>query len=419
MNVLIIGSGGREHALAHKISASQKCSHLYAAPGNPGISQFATCLKLSIDDHDTIIHKCREYDIKLVIIGPEMPLVAGLADILRTNNILAFGPNASAAEIEGSKFFARDFCRRYRIPQPEFARFVDSQKAKEYVNKIGPECVVKADGLAAGKGVVVCKTKKQAYEAIDMMLAGGFGHASETIIVEACISGPEISAFALIDSEVVTWLASARDHKRAFDGDAGPNTGGMGAVSPSPEETTILSHQIMNNIFLPVAKGMVLDGNPYTGILYAGLMLTDTGPKVIEFNCRFGDPEAQVILPRLESDLLDLILLHCNQKQESAVVNFSDDVAVTVVMANKGYPGKYRRNSIITNIDEIPSNPDGFIYHSGTAMSPKGQIIAEGGRVLSVTAKAKSYEQARSKAYKTISRIKWKNGFFRTDIASY
>ena len=419
MNVLIIGSGGREHALAHNISASQACSHLFAAPGNPGISQFATCLKLSIDDHDTIIRKCREHDIKLVVIGPEMPLVAGLADVLRKNNILAFGPSASAAKLEGSKFFARDFCRRYQIPQPKFARFTNSQKAKEFVENIGPECVVKADGLAAGKGVVVCRTKRQACEAIDMMLAGGFGDASKTIIVEECISGPELSAFALIDSEVVTWLASARDHKRAFDGDTGPNTGGMGAVSPSPEESIILRDKIMNTILTPLAKGMVLDGTPYTGILYAGLMLTNTGPQVIEFNCRFGDPEAQVILPRLESDLLDLILLHCSHKQESALVNFSDDIAITVVMANKGYPGNYKKDSIITNIDNIPLNAESFIYHSGTGTNQRGQIIAKGGRVFSVTAVAKSYEEARFKAYETILKIQWENGFYRTDIASY
>ncbi len=419
MNVLIIGSGGREHALAHNISTSQTCSQLYAAPGNPGISQFATCLGISIDNHNAIIHECLKHNIKLVVIGPELPLVLGLADVLRKHNILAFGPSAAAAKLEGSKYFARDFCRRYQIPQPAFARFANSQKAKEYVDKIGSECVIKADGLAAGKGVFVCKTKKQAYEAIDMMLSGGFGEASETIIVEARITGPELSAFALVDSNVVTWLSSARDHKRAYDGDTGPNTGGMGAVSPSPEETSILRDQIMNTILTPVAEGMVLDGAPYTGILYAGLMLTNEGPKVIEFNCRFGDPEAQVILPRLKSDLLDLILLHCNQKQESAVVSFSDDVAVTVVMANKGYPGTYKNNSIITNIDDVPLNKNSFIYHSGTAMNQHGQIIAKGGRVLSVTAKAKSYEKARLRAYDTVSKIKWENGFFRTDIANY
>ncbi len=419
MNVLLIGGGGREHALAHNISASRACSHLYAAPGNPGISQFATCLKLSIEDHETIIRECREHDINLVVIGPEMPLVAGLADVLRKNNILAFGPSAAAAKLEGSKFFARNFCSRYQIPQPKFARFINSQKAKEFVEKIGPECVVKADGLAAGKGVVVCKTKRQAYEAIDMMLAGGFGDASKTIIVEECISGPEISAFALIDSEVVTWLASARDYKRAFDGDTGPNTGGMGAVSPSPEETTSLRDQIINTILLPLAKGMVLDGTPYTGILYAGLMLTNAGPQVIEFNCRFGDPEAQVILPRLESDLLDLILLHCSHKQESALVSFSDDIAITVVIANKGYPGNYKQNSIITDIHDMPLTTKSFIYHSGTGTNQRGQIIAKGGRVLSVTAKAKSYKEARLKAYDTVLKIQWENGFYRTDIASY
>ena len=419
MNVLIIGSGGREHALAHNISASQKCSRLYVAPGNPGISQFAICLEISIDDHEAIIRKCREHNIKLVIIGPEMPLVLGLADLLRENNILAFGPSASAAKLEGSKFFAREFCRRYQIPQPEFKRFINAQKAKEYVDKIGPKCVVKADGLAAGKGVLVCQTKKQAYKAIDMMLSGGFGDAGETIIVETCISGPELSAFALIDSKVVTWLASARDYKRAFDGDTGPNTGGMGALSPSPEETNTLRDQIMDTILIPVAKGMVLDGAPYTGILYAGLMLTKAGPQVIEFNCRFGDPEAQVILPRLQSDLLELILIHCNQKQESATVSFSNEIAITVVMANKGYPGKYKRNSIITDMDDIPLDEDSYIYHSGTGTNQQGQIIAKGGRVLSVTAKAKNFKEARLKAYKTVTKIKWDNGFYRTDIAKY
>lgn len=419
MNVLIVGGGGREHALAKAISTSIKCTRLYAVPGNPGISKFATCIELSSENNEAIIQECKRFNIELVVIGPEVPLVAGLADALRASNILAFGPSAAAAELEGSKYFARDFCKRYDIPQPNFSRFTDNQKAKKYVDEMGSECVVKADGLAAGKGVVVCKTKKQAFDTIDMMLSGGFGAASDTIIVEECISGAELSAFALIDSEEVIWLASARDHKRAFNGDEGPNTGGMGAVSPSPDETNKLREHIIEKILNPVAKGMVLDGKPYTGILYAGLMLTDTGPKVIEFNCRFGDPEAQVILPRLESDLLDLILLHCNQAQKDAVIKFSNDVAITVVMANKGYPGSYEPNSIIKDIDLVSLNTDCFIYHSGTAMNQKGEIIAKGGRVLSITAKAKSYQKARLEAYETVSKINWENGFYRTDIADF
>jgi len=419
MKILIIGGGGREHAMARAISASKKCTHLFAAPGNPGIAEFATCLNLPIDDHLSIISECQKLAIELVVIGPEVPLVAELADRLRAHEILVCGPSAAAARLEGSKYFARDFCQRYNIPQPAYARFTDSKQAKAYASKIGPECVIKADGLAAGKGVLVCSTEKQAHHAIDMMLDGAFGDASQTIIVEACISGPEISAFALIDGEDVIWLASARDHKRAYDGDEGPNTGGMGAVSPSPDETSELQNDIIENILKPTAKGMVSDGAPYTGILYAGLMLTNEGPQVIEFNCRFGDPEAQVILPRLESDLLTIIIAHCNHQQHLAEVLFSPDIAITVIMASKGYPGNYQSGSIIKGIDSFTEESGKFIYHSGTGENADGNIIAKGGRVLSVTAIANSYAQARVRAYETVSSIEWSDGFYRTDIADF
>ena len=419
MNILIIGGGGREHALAREISTSQKCTQLYAAPGNPGISQFATCLEISSDNPQAIIQECQKRKIELVVIGPEVPLVSGLADALRNHNIAAFGPSAAAAKLEGSKYFARDFCKRYQIPQPAYERFTDIQKAKEYARKIGPQSVIKADGLAAGKGVVVCNTTKQAFDAIDMMLEGGFGDASQTILVEACITGPELSAFALVDGEDVIWLASARDHKRAFDGNEGPNTGGMGAASPSPDETDSLRKDILENILKPTAKGMVADGTPYTGILYAGLMLTDEGPQVIEFNCRFGDPEAQTILPRLESDLLEIIISHCNQKQQEAQIIFSPDIAITVIMANKGYPGSYQPHSIIKQLDSLSLESDRFIYHSGTQRNEQGDIIASGGRVLSITATAKTYSEARKKAYDTVAQIKWENGFYRADIGIF
>ena len=419
MNILIIGNGGREHAIARAISTSRKCTHLYASPGNPGISQFATCIEISSDNPESIIRECQKRKIELVVIGPEVPLVSGLADALRGQSIAAFGPSAAAARLEGSKYFARDFCKRYNIPQPAYERFTDTQKAKEYASIIGPQSVIKADGLAAGKGVVVCGSTKQAFDTIDMMLAGGFGDASQTILVEACITGPELSAFALVDGEDVIWLASARDHKRAFDGNKGPNTGGMGATSPSPDETDSLREDILKNILEPTAKGMVADGAPYTGILYAGLMLTNEGPQVIEFNCRFGDPEAQVILPRLKSDLLDIIISHCNQKQQEANIVFSPDIAITVIIANKGYPGIYQPNSIIRQLDTLSLKSDRFIYHSGTQRNDKGDIIASGGRVLSITATAGTYSAARKKAYDTVSLIKWENGFYRTDIGNF
>ncbi len=419
MNILIIGGGGREHALARAISKSQKCTQLYAAPGNPGISQFATCLEISSDNPESVIQECQKREIKLVVIGPELPLVLGLADALRNHNILAFGPSAAASRLEGSKSFARDFCKRYQIRQPTYERFTDIRKAKKYASLIGPHCVIKADGLAAGKGVIVCNATKQSFDAIDMMLGGGFGDASQAILVEECITGPELSAFALVDGEDVMWLATARDHKRAFDGDMGPNTGGMGAASPSPDETDSLREYILENILKPTAKGMVADGTPYKGILYAGLMLTDEGPQVIEFNCRFGDPEAQVILPRLESDLLELIISHCSQKQQEAQVVFSPDVAITVIMANKGYPASYQPNSIIRQLDTLSVQSDRFIYHSGTQQNDQGDIIASGGRVLSITATAETYSAARKKAYDTVSHIKWENGFYRKDIGNF
>ena len=419
MNILIIGGGGREHALAHAISISQKCTQLYASPGNPGISQFANCLEISYNNPELIIQTCQDLKIELVVIGPEVPLVSGLADALRHHEIAAFGPSAAAARLEGSKYFARDFCKRYSIPQPVYKRFTDIQKAKKYASLIGPKSVIKADGLAAGKGVVVCSTREQAFDSIDMMLRGGFGDASQTILVEACIKGPELSAFALVDGEDVIWLASARDHKRAFDGNEGPNTGGMGAASPSPDETDSLREDILENILKPTAKGMVADGTPYTGILYAGLMLTEEGPQVIEFNCRFGDPEAQVILPRLESDLLEIIISHCSQNQQEVPIVFSPEVAVTVIIANKGYPGSYQPNSIIRQLDTLPIQSDRFIYHSGTRRNEQGDIVASGGRVLSITAIAETYRAAREKAYDTVSQIEWENGFYRTDIGNF
>ena len=419
MNILVLGGGGREHAICWAVRKSRKCRSLFCIPGNAGISEIAVCKNLDLNKKNELIKFCKKQEIDLVIIGPEQFLEDGLSDYIRLKGIPVFGPSKKASKLESSKSFAKRFLVKNKINTAKYKEFKSFNSAAHYVSITKYPIVIKADGLAAGKGVVVCKTKKQAFDTIDMMLSGGFGAASNTIIVEECISGAELSAFALIDSEEVIWLASARDHKRAFNGDEGPNTGGMGAVSPSPDETNKLREYIIEKILKPVAKGMVLDGKPYTGILYAGLMLTDTGPKVIEFNCRFGDPEAQVILPRLESDLLDLILLHCNQAQNDAVIKFSNDVAITVVMANKGYPGSYEPNSIIKDIDLVSLNTDCFIYHSGTAINQKGEIIAKGGRVLSITAKAKSYQKARLKAYETVSKINWENGFYRTDIADF
>jgi phosphoribosylamine--glycine ligase len=413
MKVLLIGSGGREHALAWKLAQSPKLTKLYAAPGNPGIAEHAELLSLDIDDHAAIAAFCLEKAIDLVVVGPEAPLVAGLADVLRNKGIVTFGPSATAAQLEGSKGFTKDLCARYDIPTGAYRRFTDAAEAKAYVRQQGVPIVVKADGLAAGKGVTVAMVLDEALAAIDDCFDGAFGSAGAEVVVEAYLDGEEASFFCLSDGRTALALATAQDHKRVGDGDTGPNTGGMGAYSPAPVMTPDMVSRTMKEIIEPTIRGMAQSGHPFTGVFFAGLMITEKGPELIEYNVRFGDPESQVLMMRLKSDLLGLLHAAATGALDQVSTEWSDEVALTVVMASKGYPGSYEKN---TPIAHLPESTDGEkIFHAGTALKD-GALVATGGRVLNVTATAKTVAEAQARAYGLVDRVKWENGFCRRDI---
>lgn len=415
MNVLLIGSGGREHALAWAIGASPLLTKLFAAPGNGGIAQEADCVELDAEDHAAVIEFCGKNAIDLVVIGPEAPLVAGLADDLEAAGIKVFGPSKAAARLEGSKHFTKALTDRCNIPTARYGHFTDAEAAKAYVHSEGVPTVIKADGLAAGKGVTVATTVDQANSAIDDCFAGAFGAAGAEVVIEECLVGEEASFFALVDGHTVLPLATAQDHKRALDGDEGPNTGGMGAYSPAPVLTDPLCQQVMDEIIEPTVLGMADAGHPYRGVLYAGLMITEDGPKLIEYNVRFGDPEAQVLMMRLRSDLLAALQATADGVLDRFDLRWSDDVALSVVMASEGYPGSYDKGSVINGLDEAAGDPNVEIFHAGTAQQD-GDIVAIGGRVLNVTARGATVGEARARAYKAIAKIDWPEGFCRSDI---
>lgn len=414
MNILLIGSGGREHALAWKLAQSPACGTLYCSPGNPGIARHATCVDVSADDHDAVIAFCRENDIGYVVVGPEVPLVAGLVDDLEEAGIDAFGPSAMAAQLEGSKGFTKDLCAEYDIPTAAYCRFDNAASAKAFLDELGFPAVIKADGLAAGKGVTIAETREQAEAAIDECFAGSFGEAGHEVVLEAFLEGEEASLFALCDGQTALMLGTAQDHKRVGDGDTGPNTGGMGAYSPAPVMTQDLIDQTMTDIIVPTLAGMHARGMPFKGILYAGLMITKNGPELIEYNVRFGDPECQVLMMRLKSDLLELMLASSKGSMLDVDATWEDDAALTVVMAAKGYPGSYEKGSAIAGIDDAQAT-GALVFHAGTR-DENGTITANGGRVLNVTSKGKSVTQARDNAYTAVSKINWPEGFFRSDI---
>lgn len=416
MKILLIGSGGREHALAWSIADSPLTQQLVIAPGNPGMAAYGDLVDIAADDIETICDYAAAMPADLVVVGPEVPLVMGLVDRLNEQNIPAFGPMAAAAKLEGSKEFARAFCQRHNIPQPAFFPVDDYATACQHIDALG-DCVIKADGLAAGKGVVVAESTAEAKQAAEEMLAGQFGSASSRIVIEQKISGPEASLFALLDGENAILMATAQDHKRAFDGDTGPNTGGMGAISPAPRLSPELESDVMERIVRPVARGMAGEGMPYHGVLYVGLMLTADGPQVIEFNCRFGDPEAQVILPRLRTDIVSAMLATTNNSLTHFDMRWDSRSAVTVVIANQGYPGAYSKGSAIKNIEAADNQHDQFVFHAGTALDASGQLVASGGRVLAVTGLADSVADARARAYDAVAKIDWPEGFYRRDIA--
>ena len=415
MNILLIGSGGREHALAWSISASPLCDRLFVAPGNPGTARLGTNVVLDVADHRAVIDFCRTMAIDFVVVGPEGPLVAGLVDDIESAGIKAFGPGKQAAQLEGSKAFTKDLCAEFGIPTAAYRRFTDAQAAKAYIRQNSVPIVVKADGLAAGKGVVVATTAEEAEDAIDMMLGGGFGEAGAEVVIEAFLDGEEASFFALCDGVTALPFGTAQDHKRVGDGDEGPNTGGMGAYSPAAVLTPELQARVMRDIIEPTLAGMRARGTPYTGILYAGLMLTDNGPQLIEYNARFGDPETQVLLPRLKSDLVTALLAATDGALKTISLQWADKAALTVVMAAKGYPGAFERGSNIDEIADAEALDHVLVFHAGTKQDGD-RILANGGRVLNVTAIGRTITEAQRRAYEAVSKIEWEEGFCRGDI---
>jgi phosphoribosylamine---glycine ligase len=414
MNVLLFGSGGREHAIAIALAKSPLLATLFVAPGNPGMASIARIVALDPNDHLAVAAFCKANHIDLVVIGPEAPLVAGIVDYLTAGGIKAFGPSRAAARLEGSKAFAKDFCARYKIPTAPYARFADAASAKAYVGAKGAPIVVKADGLAAGKGVIVAASIEEAEAAIDRMFSGEFGEAGQTILVEDFLDGEEVSFFALCDGARAMEFASAHDHKRAGEGERGPNTGGMGAYSPAPIMDARMRERVMRTIVAPTLKGMAAMGVPYKGVLFAGLMICADGPRLIEYNVRFGDPEAQAMLPRLEEDLLAL-LLACVEELPERPARLSAKTALSVVFAAKGYPGAPVRGSEIRGIERAEAMPFVSITHAGTKLQGQ-QLLADGGRVLNVTGVGADVADARARAYAAIDVIDWPGGFYRRDI---
>jgi len=415
MNILLLGAGGREHALAWKMAASPLTDRLYCAPGNAGIAQEAQNVAVDPGDHAAVIDFCQQNAIDFVVVGPEAPLVAGIVDDLEAAGIKAFGPSKAAARLEGSKGFAKDLCQANAIPTAAYERFNVAAPAKDYVRKKGAPIVVKADGLAAGKGVVVAETMAQAEDAVDLLLGGGLGAAGAEIVIEEFLSGEEASFFALCDGENAIPLAAAQDHKRAFDNDQGPNTGGMGAYSPAPLMTPEMTGRTMNEIVMPTLRAMRALGAPYKGVLFAGLMLTPQGPKLIEYNVRFGDPECQVLMLRLMSDLVPALLAARDGVLKNFDLRWYPQSALTVVMAAKGYPGHYATGSVIRGLEEAAAIEGVEIFHAGTK-EEGGKILSHGGRVLDVCGVGKNVAEAQAKAYAAVDKIDWPEGFCRRDI---
>ncbi len=415
MNILLVGSGGREHAIAHALVKSPRLTRLFVAPGNPGTARVGLNVALDAADHDAVIRFCREEQIALVIVGPEQPLIGGLVDALEAYDILAFGPTQAAARLEGSKGFTKDLCRDYDIPTARYARFGALEPALRYLRENGAPIVVKADGLAAGKGVVVAQTLDEAEQAVQAMFAGAFGQSGAEVVIEECLEGEEASFFAICDGVRALPFATAQDHKRVGDGDTGPNTGGMGAYSPASVVTPDIEARVMNDIIAPTMRAMRERGAPFKGVLYAGLMLTKEGPKLIEYNCRFGDPEAQVILPRLEDDLLELMLASARGALPLERPRFSPRAALTVVLAAKNYPGTPITGSEIRNVTSAEAIEGVTITHAGTREAD-GRLLAAGGRVLNVTALGESVAEAQARAYAAVDLIDWPGGFCRRDI---
>lgn len=419
MRVLLIGSGGREHALAWAMAQSENCEALYCAPGNAGIESCAECVDIAADDVDGLVNFAKEKAIDLVVVGPEQPLVLGVVDALQEAGIPAFGPNKAAAQIEGSKGFMKDLCAKYDIPTAAYARFSEVEPAHAFIEEQGAPIVVKADGLAAGKGVIIAETIEHAKETVEDMLSGNaFGEAGHEVVIEQFLNGEEVSYFALSDGENILPLTSAQDHKRAFDGDAGPNTGGMGAYSPAHLMNDALEAKILKRIIEPTIAGMKAEGCPFTGVLFAGLMIVDGEPFLIEHNARFGDPECQTLMMRMKGDLLEVLNYAAHGRLDAIKdhVSWSEESALCVVMAANGYPGSYEKNTVISNLEGTTEIKDLTVFHAGTAKNDQGAIISIGGRVLGVTATGRNIEDAQRRAYMGVNKVDWPGGFCRKDI---
>ncbi|MDX2309303.1 MAG: phosphoribosylamine--glycine ligase [Hyphomicrobium sp.] len=415
MNILLIGSGGREHALAWKLKRSPRLAKLYCAPGNPGIAEVAECVALDVSDHAAVVAFCREHDIELVVVGPEAPLVGGLTDALADARIKHFGPSSRAAILEGSKGFTKDLCQQHAIPTAAYRRFKDAAAAKAYAAAHALPVVVKADGLAAGKGVTIAETYAQAEAAIEACFSGTFGAAGAEVVVEEFLEGEEASFFALSDGANVLPLASAQDHKRVGEGDTGPNTGGMGAYSPAAVMTPEMTKRVMREIVVPTVRAMATAGRPFKGVLFAGLMITKEGPRLIEYNVRFGDPETQALMLRLDSDLLDLMLATAEGKLGGREAQWSRDAALTVVLAADGYPGTPVKGTLIKGVEKAAAVPGVEVFHAGTRRDGD-RLLADGGRVLNVTARGASVADAKALTEKAIALVDWPSGFHRRDI---
>jgi len=418
MRILLVGSGGREHALAWKLKQSKSCDYLICAPGNAGIEQIVPCKPVAVEDIDGLVKLAQSEQIDFVVVGPEIPLSLGLTDALRKVGIPAFGPSGKAAQLEASKGFTKDLCKKYNIPTAAYERFTDIPAALAFLDKMGAPIVIKADGLAAGKGVVVAMTMDEAKAAIEDMLSGNaFGASGASIVIEEFMEGEEVSYFALTDGVNILPLTTAQDHKRVGDGDTGPNTGGMGAYSPARLMTPELNDIVINEILKPTVAGMAADGCPFQGVLYAGLMVKDGKPRLVEYNARFGDPECQTLMLRLESDLVDL-LYACAAGKLNCVTppKWSSNPSLCVVMAAEGYPAAYKKNTVIRGLDKAAAIPDVQVFHAGT-VAKDGQILSVGGRVLGVCATGADVTSARQTAYQAVDAIDWPEGFCRRDIA--
>ncbi|MGI6211042.1 MAG: phosphoribosylamine--glycine ligase [Anaerovoracaceae bacterium] len=413
MNVMVVGGGGREHAIIKKIKESPKVDHIYALPGNGGIAEDAECVPIGAEDLSGIVEFAKTHPVDFAVVAPDDPLVMGLVDLLKAEGIPCFGPDKKAAIIEGSKAFSKDLMKKYGIPTASYETFTDMDRALDYVKTCRIPIVVKASGLAKGKGVLICETREDAEQAVrEMMENQKFGESGMTIVIEEFLTGPEVSVLSFTDGKTLIPMISSMDHKRALDGDRGLNTGGMGTVAPNPYYTEEIAERCRKEIFLPTMDAMNREGRPFSGCLYFGLMITDDGPKVIEYNCRFGDPEAQVVLPLLDSDLFD-IMLHCsNGTLADADVTFADDAACCVIMASKGYPGSYEKGCPIEIPDDVKN-----VYIAGAKLQD-GTLLSDGGRVLGVTERGKDIREAIEKAYESVRKIRFENGFYRKDIGA-